>query len=285
MSSLTVTAGRVATLAAPVSPPAGDTATPGGGVIGAAATIGVIAAGAALFEAALIPGIVIGGAAVLVPRYLPKLRDRVKPWRKLMKLSPASLRPMSESRAAGAGASIKEAIFKTVTYRLVVTSLDFSFNYMVLGELAAAAGLSAFSLVAGPVFYFAHEAAWSHWGPALGFASEGRPFAPPALPAPGDPPPSTSARPGFTINRALAKTITYRTFATAMEFTTNYIVAGDVVTAATLSAFGFVIGPFVYYAHEVAWERFASPAKRTDGSDADAPTWAGSGLRGAAGAL
>jgi hypothetical protein len=35
-------------------------------------TIGVIGAGAALFEAALIPGIVIGGAAVLMPALLPK---------------------------------------------------------------------------------------------------------------------------------------------------------------------------------------------------------------------
>ena len=35
-------------------------------------TVGlVVVAGAALFEAALIPGVVIGGAAVLAPRVLP----------------------------------------------------------------------------------------------------------------------------------------------------------------------------------------------------------------------
>ena len=48
-----------------------------------AATVGVIAAGVALFEIALIPGIVIGGAAVLAPKlmpnYLPGLRRRLNP--------------------------------------------------------------------------------------------------------------------------------------------------------------------------------------------------------------
>ena len=38
-----------------------------------------VVAGAALVEAALIPGVVIGGAAVLAPRYLPKLRRGLAP--------------------------------------------------------------------------------------------------------------------------------------------------------------------------------------------------------------
>ena len=43
-------------------------------------TVGLSAfAAAALFEAALIPGIVIGGAAVLAPKYLPELRRRLQP--------------------------------------------------------------------------------------------------------------------------------------------------------------------------------------------------------------
>ncbi|WP_205989717.1 DUF5132 domain-containing protein [Paraburkholderia sp. Ac-20336] len=44
-----------------------------------AATVGVVVVGAALFEAALIPGILIGAAAVLAPKYLPKLGERVQP--------------------------------------------------------------------------------------------------------------------------------------------------------------------------------------------------------------
>jgi len=43
-------------------------------------TVGLsMLAGAALLEAALIPGLVIGGAAVLLPKYLPKLRPRPRP--------------------------------------------------------------------------------------------------------------------------------------------------------------------------------------------------------------
>lgn len=60
-------------------------------VVTTGATVGVIAAGVALLEVALIPGMVIGGAAVLAPRlfpkslpkslpnYLPDLRRRLKP--------------------------------------------------------------------------------------------------------------------------------------------------------------------------------------------------------------
>jgi hypothetical protein len=44
-----------------------------------AATVGVVVVGAALLEAALIPGILIGAAAVLAPKYLPKLGERVQP--------------------------------------------------------------------------------------------------------------------------------------------------------------------------------------------------------------
>ncbi len=43
-------------------------------------TVGLaVLAGAALVEVALIPGLVIGGAAVLVPKVLPRLRRRARP--------------------------------------------------------------------------------------------------------------------------------------------------------------------------------------------------------------
>ena len=44
-----------------------------------AATVGVICVGAALIEAALIPGVVIGVAAMLAPKALPKLGTAVEP--------------------------------------------------------------------------------------------------------------------------------------------------------------------------------------------------------------
>jgi hypothetical protein len=43
------------------------------------ATVGVICVAAALFEAALIPGMVIGVAAMLAPKALPKLGTAVEP--------------------------------------------------------------------------------------------------------------------------------------------------------------------------------------------------------------
>ena len=48
-------------------------------LVNTAATIGVIAAGVALLDLALIPGMVIGGAAVLAPNLLPKLGRRLRP--------------------------------------------------------------------------------------------------------------------------------------------------------------------------------------------------------------
>jgi hypothetical protein len=44
-----------------------------------AATVGVVAVGAALIEVALIPGIALGVAAMLAPKYVPKLGSAVTP--------------------------------------------------------------------------------------------------------------------------------------------------------------------------------------------------------------
>jgi hypothetical protein len=43
------------------------------------ATIGVIGVGVALFDLALIPGMIIGLAAAFAPKYLPKVGDRLEP--------------------------------------------------------------------------------------------------------------------------------------------------------------------------------------------------------------
>ena len=43
------------------------------------ATIGVVAVGVAVVEAALLPGVIIGVAAALAPKFLPKMNARLKP--------------------------------------------------------------------------------------------------------------------------------------------------------------------------------------------------------------
>jgi uncharacterized membrane protein len=236
-----------------------------------AATFGVIAAGAAL-GAALIPGRVVGGAAVLVPKYLLKLGRRLIPLlnstapRRIQSAVSLPVQPdVKQPLAAPARLEVKQAVFKTVTYRIIVTTVDFTANYVVIGELAAAAGLSTVSLVAGPIFYFAHETAWNYFGPSIarkigewGFAISHPIFLHPrpSVEAP------LAGREKFPISRALAKTITFRTFATVMDFTTNFVVTRDLATSAKLSAIGFVIGPFIYFGHERVWDHYGSPRER-----------------------
>jgi uncharacterized membrane protein len=96
------------------------------------------------------------------------------------------------------------------------------------------------------LFYFIHEGTWNY------LVGTGKLTAGP----PG-------AAQAFLNNHPLAKTITYRTLATVIEFTTNYVVVRDLGTAALLSSFGFFLGPFVYYGHELAWERYGSRSADT----------------------
>jgi uncharacterized membrane protein len=227
-----------------------------------AATVGLIVAGVALFEVALVPGIVIGGAAVLAPSYLPKIGRRLRPLLRSAFAGRTEAAASAPGRTGGkvtyalpARANIKQAVVKTITYRIIVTSLDFSVNYVVIGELATAAGLSAFALVVAPLFYLGHEAAWNHFGATYRplDITEFLPLRPNAKA-------SWAARGGLTLSRAIAKTITFRTIASAMDFTTNYVVVGDLATAAVLSASGLILGPFVYFFHEKAWEHVGSSA-------------------------
>jgi uncharacterized membrane protein len=256
--------------ARPASAPGRDKARLTQAFVTTAATVGVIAAGVALIEVALIPGLVIGGAAVLAPKYLsgylpgprrrrqPPLkpasrRQTALPDRLDVKAPPAILAksPAKSLIKSLSQSNIKQAIAKTITFRIIVTTLDFSVNYFVIGELATAAGLSAVSLVVGPLFYLAHETAWNRYAASderigLGFLQ------------PSPPEATTSLREGFTISRALAKTITFRTIATTMDFTMNFVVVGDLATAAALSASGFILGPFVYLGHEMVWDYYRS---------------------------
>jgi len=129
---------------------------------------------------------------------------------------------------------------------------------VVIGEFATAAGLSAFGLVVRPVFYLIHETAWNYLG-----ASDKRVELAALLAIRPDAKAPLAALGALTISRALAKTITFRTIATVMDFTANFVVVGNVATAAALSASGFVLGPFVYLGHEMAWDYYGSPRARS----------------------
>ena len=131
----------------------------GSGIVGQVATLGAVAAGAAILEAALIPGVLIGAAAVLAPRLLPRdmlsgLGDRLRRTApSLVTVPSAPTAHSAEAPASGEPAFFDtwRAVVKTFTYRVIVTTVDFGANYFVIGELATAAGLSSLSLVAGPI--------------------------------------------------------------------------------------------------------------------------------------
>jgi uncharacterized membrane protein len=226
-------------------------------------TVGIaVIAGAALIEAALIPGLVIGGAAVLAPRLLPKAlpallrRRKPRPTASRRQSAPAAGQALVKAPASALPRfAVGQAIAKTITYRLIVTTLDFTTNYIVIGELATAAGLSTLNLVAGPLFYFAHEAAWNY----IGHPESGVDL-PLLTPSQQNAQQVAIGIGGITVSRALAKTVTFRTLATIMDFTTNYVVVGNVGQAVILSATGFVLGPFVYFGHEKAWDYFGDRA-------------------------
>jgi uncharacterized membrane protein len=151
---------------------------------------------------------------------------------------------------------MKQAIAKTITFRIIVTTLDFTTNYVVIGELTTAAGLSTFNLIVGPLFYLGHEAVWNYLGPDENAAVD---F---TVPLPQWSGAKEGDRAGFTVSRALAKTITFRTIATIMDFGANYMFVRDVATAAGLSAFAFVVGPFVYLGHEKLWDYYTAPKEQ-----------------------
>jgi uncharacterized membrane protein len=169
-----------------------------------------------------------------------------------------------------AGFDTWRAVVKTFTYRAIVTTVDFGANYFVIGGLATAAGLSSLSLVAGPVFYFAHEAAWHYYGPAS--ARHPNPLdATVHVPIPGAAEGEEKGRTRFAsvkVSRALAKTATYEVVTAVSEFGVNYLFVRDLATAAGLTAFSIVVSPFVYYAHEKAWDYFDATKARAPAAPA-----------------
>ncbi|MGO8912348.1 MAG: DUF2061 domain-containing protein [Bradyrhizobium sp.] len=211
-----------------------------------AATIGVIAAGVALLEVALIPGMVIGAAAVLAPAYGTKLRRRLRPQfnstvRRWIEHALAPPDRPDVKVVAPAGFGIKQAVAKTITFQIIVTTLDFAAHYVVVGNFATAVSLSAFHLGVRPLYYLVHETAWNYLSPPVRRTT------------------------GLGGNRALVKTVTYQTIAATLDFATHYVVVGNLATAAAVSAFGFVVSPFVYFGHEMAWDYYGSPkARRLD---------------------
>lgn len=66
--------------------------------------------------------------------------------------------------ADAGGLTVPQAVWKTLTFRAVVTTLDFTSNAIAIGNLTTAALLSAWNTLTGPWVYLAHELAWDYFG-------------------------------------------------------------------------------------------------------------------------
>jgi uncharacterized membrane protein len=250
----------------------GHSSVVGPGIIGTVAALGTVAAGVAIVEAALIPGLLIGAAAVLVPRLLPR-NVLSGEGSRLPRAAPSavlvSAPRVQATQAVGsnelASFDTWRVVVKTFTYRVMVTTVDFGANYFVTGELATAAGLSTLSLVAGPIAYFTHEAAWHFYGPVSARLAD--PLkASVYVPIPGTRKIEEGGPAGFggvKVSRALAKTVTYEVVTAVSEFGANYLFVRDLVAAAGLTTFSLVIAPFVYYVHEKAWDHYHANQARS----------------------
>jgi uncharacterized membrane protein len=74
------------------------------------------------------------------------------------------------------------------------------------------------------------------------------------------------------MSRALAKTVTYEVVTAVSEFGANYLFIRDLASAAGLTTFSIVIAPFVYYAHEKAWDHYDAnkvPIASSSGPEAE----------------
>jgi len=192
-------------------------------VVGA---LGMVAAGAALLSGGLVPALVIGGTGAFARHLAAPSRRRSR--RSIGVAGNPDLAPQTLTLP------ISRTMAKTITFRLLATTLDFSLNYAVIGEFGAAAGLSAITLVAGPTLYLLHESAWNRFGDR------------------SDP----------WISRPVAKTITFRTLATVVDFALNYAFVADLSTTLVLTSSVIVLGSVTYLGHELAWERWAPVATK-----------------------
>ncbi len=68
-----------------------------------------------------------------------------------------------EKNGRFANIEVSRAFAKTVTYEVVTGVSEFGANLFFVRDLAAAAGLTAFSMVIAPLVYYLHEKGWDYY--------------------------------------------------------------------------------------------------------------------------
>lgn len=224
-------------------------------------TMGLVVIGGVFVEAALIPGILLGCSAFIAPKVLRAiLRSKKSKIQEFHDPVISNTKPVRSPLFAEHIIMPTRSIAKMCTFRATSTGLDFAWNYAILGDVGVAAGLSSVSLVVAPLFYLIHETVWNiysvQYSGSRRIIHDKSQFGGSLL--------STNQ---FRIttssdNSKILKTITYRLFATVSEFGTNYVFARNLPQALSLTAFSATMGPFIYYGHEIIWEKLDTMAGR-----------------------
>ena len=76
---------------------------------------------------------------------------------------PGAAESEETGRMGFASVKVSRALAKTATYEGVTAVSEFGVNYLFVRDLAAAAGLTAFSIAISPFVYYVHEKTWDYY--------------------------------------------------------------------------------------------------------------------------
>ena len=97
------------------------------------------------------------------------LHNQLDPHRPLPPLASPGPAPSWGLPPPGSGGlELPQPVWKTISFRVISTTFDFTANLIALGEIATAAALSTVPILIGPWIYLGHELAWEHFGAPAG---------------------------------------------------------------------------------------------------------------------
>ena len=103
------------------------------------------------------------------PRALPSHLPQRNARRQLQYIGTLTQEALARSASSAGAAGLDKGTFgtnwlagsralaKTVTYEVVTAVSEFGANYLFVRDVAAAAGLTTFSIVIAPIVYYVHE--------------------------------------------------------------------------------------------------------------------------------
>jgi uncharacterized membrane protein len=132
------------------------------------------------------------------------------------------------------------SLYKTISYEVLASAADgvYYAAFIDAADLAGAGLFAAASVGASAATYYAHELAWTVYGPT---------------------PEEYAASP---VEVGLLKTVSYRAIATARSFALGLAFTGDPAVSAVFALAGNLYDPVIYVANEYAWTAYGPPLQR-----------------------